>query len=246
VRPPRWDWKPAPFLIPDARDERALFIAPFVLDARNPNRILAGGASLWETTDARAALTPTGGPRWRAIKAPAGARDFISAIAIAPTNSAVVWVAHASGAVFRSTDSTAPNPGWQRCGSAGARLLAVRRFCTRIAVHPTAAHIAYATFGGFVADNIWRTADGGASWAPIGRSLPAAPVRCLAIHPRRHRFLYAGTEVGVFASEDEGAHGSPTNEGPANVSIDELFWGGETLHCATRGRGMYRIDLGGV
>src|SRR5216684_3357904 len=55
----RWDWKPAPFQIPDAFNQRALFIAPFGLDPNEPNRILAGGESLWRTNDARAANTPT-------------------------------------------------------------------------------------------------------------------------------------------------------------------------------------------
>jgi len=104
----------------------------------------------------------------------------------------------------------------------------------------------FLTFGGFVADNVWRTTDGGATWTPLGRTLPAAPVLTLAIHPRRDDHLYVGTEVGVFGSDDGGATWSPTNEGPANVSINELFWAGQTLYAATHGRGMYRIDLSGV
>lgn len=71
-------------------------------------------------------------------------------------------------------------------------------------------------------------------------------VRTLAVHPRREQFLYIGTEVGVFAIADRGAAWSPTNEGPANVSADELFWSGQTLVCATHGRGLYRIDLSSV
>ena len=42
-------------------------------------------------------------------------------------------------------------------------------------------------------------------------------------------FLYAGTEVGLYASEDSGATWSPTNKGPTNCSVDDLFWMGETL-----------------
>ena len=99
------------------------------------------------------------------------------------------------------------------------------------------------TFGGFVADNIWVTRDGGKTWTALGTALPAAPARALAVHPRKTKCLYLGTEVGLFGSEDGGASWSPTNEGPANVSVDELFWAGQTLLCATHGRGMYRIDL---
>jgi hypothetical protein len=76
--------------------------------------------------------------------------------------------------------------------------------------------------------------------------LPAAPIRAIAVHPRRSEFVYIGTEVGVFASEDTGASWSPTNEGPTNCSVDDLFWMDETLVCASHGRGMFRIGLSGV
>lgn len=236
----QWDWKPAPFLIPDAKDQTALFIAPFALDTRNPQRLLGGGMSLWQTTNARAPNTPTSGPRWVAIKAPLGAP--ISAVAIAPADSNVVWVGHVNGAVFRSANSTAAVPTWQSCGSGPSGALTPQRMCTGITTHPVNPNTAYATFGGFDPNNIWRTTDAGATWTPLP-GLPTAPVRAFAIHPRRHDRLYAGTEVGVFGSDDGGQTWSPTNEGPANVSIDDLFWAGEVLHAATHGRGMYRIDL---
>ena len=106
--------------------------------------------------------------------------------------------------------------------------------------------IVYVTFGGYTKNNVWKTTDGGAKWGNIGSTLPEAPVRCLAVHPRKSNLLYLGTEVGVFASEDAGTSWSPTNEGPTNCSVDDLFWLGETLVCVTHGRGMFRIDLSGV
>jgi hypothetical protein len=66
------------------------------------------------------------------------------------------------------------------------------------------------------------------------------------VHPRDSRLVYVGCEVGVFASEDAGATWSPTNEGPTNCSVDDLFWMSETLVCVTHGRGMFRIDLSTV
>lgn len=239
-----WAWKPVPFQIPEARTQDALFIAPFVMDARSPNRLLGGGLSLWETIDAKAANTPTSGPRWRAVKSSTG--RHISAIAVSPANSDVVWVGHEDGAVFVSLDATSAAPTWQRRDHQGSKPLTPARYCTRIVPHATDINTAYVTFGGFVADNVWVTVDGGATWKALGAALPAAPVRTLAIHPRRTQFIYIGTEVGVFGSSDSGATWSPTNEGPANVSADELFWSGETLVCATHGRGLYRIDLSGV
>jgi photosystem II stability/assembly factor-like uncharacterized protein len=104
----------------------------------------------------------------------------------------------------------------------------------------------YVAFGGFARGNLWATPDGGASWSDLSATLPTAPVRAIAVHPRRRNLVYAGTEVGLYASEDSGATWSPTNQGPTNCSVDDLFWMGETLVSVTHGRGMYRIDRSSV
>jgi len=238
-----WAWKPLPFRINDAMNRRALFIAPFLLDPNQPRRMLAGGLSLWRTDDAKAPNTLTSGPAWSAIKPSAGAN--ISTLAVAQGNSDMVWVGHVNGMVFRTANGTAPQPAWQRADGTGAKPLQAQRYCTCITIDPADQDVVYVAFGGYVNANIWATRDGGATWTNLGAGLPAAPVRAVAVHPRQARFVYIGTEVGVFASEDAGASWSPTNEGPTNCSVDDLFWVGETLVCATHGRGMFRIDLSG-
>jgi hypothetical protein len=249
-----WDWKPAPYRIPDAmpvpagQSRRALFIAPFVLDPNEPQRILAGGLSLWRTDDARTANTPTSGPSWQSIKDPVVAsgstRGFeISALAVAPGDSDTIWVGHANGSLFRTGNGTASSPTWQQV-SPGSSL--PQRYCTRVTVDPGQKQVVYAAFGGYARGNLWGTRDGGATWNDLSATLPTAPVRAVTLHPRRAGFAYAGTEVGLFASEDSGATWSPTNQGPTNCSVDDLFWMGETLVSVTHGRGMFQIDLSGV
>jgi hypothetical protein len=247
-----WDWKPPPFRIPDATPQppgkaNALFIAPFVLDPNEPNRILAGGLSLWRTEDAKAPNTISTGPSWQPIKAPIGepgTKSEISALAVAIGDSDTVWVGHANGAVFRTSNGTAGSPTWQPIRSAS--LPRQPRHCTCITVDPVERNIVYVAFGGFERGNLWATPDGGASWNDLSATLPTAPVRAIAVHPRRRNLVYAGTEVGLYASEDSGASWSPTNQGPTNCSVDDLFWMDETLVSVTHGRGMYRIDLSGV
>ncbi|MFF0427170.1 WD40/YVTN/BNR-like repeat-containing protein [Streptomyces sp. NPDC004520] len=241
---PGWDWKPLPYRIPDAKNHQALFIAPFVMDPNAPQRLLAGGLSLWRTNDAKARNTPTSGPSWQSIKPSAG--SLISALAVAPADSDVVWVGHRNGMLFHTTDGTAVTPTWDRVGVIGPNPLRPQRYCTSITAHPTDVKTAYVAFGGFEPGNLWVTTDGGMRWTDLSPTLPAAPVRALAVHPRRHTFLYSGTEVGLFASEDAGTTWSPTNEGPTNCSVDDLFWMDETLVCVTHGRGMFRIDLSSV
>ncbi len=245
----QWNWKPAPYSIPDAQSQKALFIAPFALDPNEPDRILAGGLSLWRTNDTKTPNTSSAGPRWQSIKnsiAPAGKSTFgfeISALAIAPGDSDVVWVGHANGALFRTSNGTAGSPAWQPVRSAA---LPPQRYCTRITIDPADNDVVYVAFGGYTRGNLRVTRDGGTTWSDLSAALPTAPVRAVTRHPRRAEFLYAGTEVGLFASDDSGTTWSPTNEGPTNCSVDDLFWMGETLISVTHGRGMYRIDLSGI
>lgn len=245
-----WVWKPVPYRISDARNQNALFIAPFILDPNNANRILGGGMSLWRTNNAKAPNTNNTGPAWVAIKNDIGVP--ISAIAVAKGNSDLIWVGHAnsqvvngSGDIYKTINGTSNNPVWQKIDDNGSNPLP-NRYCTRITVDPNNPNTVYVTFGGYSRNNIWKTTDGGLNWSSLGSLLPEVPIRALTIHPRKPKFLYLGSEVGVFASEDGGNNWSATNEGPTNCSVDDLFWMGEMLVCATHGRGMFQIDLSGV
>jgi hypothetical protein len=239
-----WQWKPVPFKIPDAETQNTLFIAPFILDPNEPNRILAGGQSLWRTNDAKTPNTPTSGPSWSQVKQPAG--SYITAIAVAAGKSNIIWVGHDDGQVWRTTNGTAATPAWQRVGNSGPAPLGAQRYCSRILISPRTPDVVYAAFSGFGGTppgNIWRTEDGGTTWRNLGSGLPAVPVHAIAMHPQNEQWVYIGTELGVFASETGGSTWSPTNEGPANVATYDLFWMNETLVCVTHGRGMYTIDL---
>ena len=222
--------------IADAVSGNANFIAPFILDPNNPNRLLGGGASLWRSNNVKAA-TPT----FSAIKSASGAR--ISAVAVHKGNSNLVWVGHNNGDVYKSVNGTAASPTWTKMDDNATTL--PTRYCTRIATDPKNSNIVYVTFGGYTSGNIWKSTNGGNSWKDISSGLPQAPIRSVVVSPTNSSFVYLGTEVGVFASENGGTTWSPTNEGPANCSVDELFFMNTKLVAVTHGRGLFSIDLGG-
>lgn len=233
------DKPPSGALLDSRSPNTALFIAPFILDPNRPSIMLAGGASLWRSAN----ITATQ-PTWAAIKPPVvnsrGITDLISAIAVAPGHSDVIWVGYQRGSVFVTTNGTSPQPSWKVITNTE---LLTGRYVTRIVINPVNPHMTYVTFGGYAANNVWMTPDDGASWKPLPGTgpniLPEAPVRTLAVHPLRPDLLYAGTEVGLFASEDAGANWTVPPDGPVNVSVDELVWLGNRLYAATYGRGIW-------
>jgi regulation of enolase protein 1 (concanavalin A-like superfamily) len=213
----------------------ALFIAPFILDPNNPNRMLAGGARLWRSNNVKATA-----PAWTAIQG--SSSEHISAIAVAPGDSDVLWVGRSYGSVYKSTNGTAAAPTFTVMTAPTAAMV------TRITIHPFDSNIVYVTTGGFGPANILKTTDGGASWTAASGSgttgLPEVPVNDVEIDSANTNTIYAATEVGVFMSLDAGAHWELPQDGPANVCVDELFWMGSTLVAATHGRGMFAVETG--
>jgi photosystem II stability/assembly factor-like uncharacterized protein len=236
-------WKASPFRIDDAMNGQVNIIAPFVLDPNQPERILAGGLSLWRTNDARAALTDQTGPAWSAIKAPISdeTAKAVTAIAVARGDSNVIWVGYGNGEVWRTSNGTADQPTWIPMDHlAGGPL--PDRFCTRVVIDASDTKRVYALFGGFFPDNVWTFREGDPGWTAL-QGLPPAPVRALTGHPDHPDILYVGSELGVLVSVDRGVSWIATNEGPTNCAVDELFWMGKSLVAVTYGRGLYRIDL---
>ena len=235
-------WKNAPYVITDARDKTTNFITPFVLDLNNPNRILFGGKSLWRSNDVKAIVNDNVGPSWEIIKSPTADNSFISAILVVAGNSDIVWVGHNNGDIYKTTNGTSSTPTWTRIDTNAPGL--PNRMVTRLAIDPTDSNIVYATFGGFSPDNVWRTTNGGMTWTDITGSgmtgLPDIPVYSLAIHPQQSNWIYAGTELGVFASENAGQSWIVPHDGPNNAQVRDLFWMGINLVAATHGRGVYR------
>ncbi|MCO6438684.1 MAG: hypothetical protein J5J06_16445 [Phycisphaerae bacterium] len=220
----------------------ANFVAPFVLDPNNANTMLAGGASLWRSNNVKAST-----PAWQSIRGPGS--DYISAIAVAPGSSNVIWIGQNNGEVHRTANGTAGTPTWSAVDNNGSANPLPNRYVERILIDPDDPDVVYVSFGGFSEDNLWKTEDHGVTWADITgdgpTGLPDAPINGLARHPNRSDWLYAGTEVGVFASADGGATWSTQNEGPANASVDDLLFmhHSHTLLAVTHGRGIFTVDI---
>lgn len=225
----------------DAVNEYALFIAPFIMDPNSSGRLIAGSYRIWETDDSAST--------WHLIGAAIDSNKYCSALDIAKQNSNILWAGYTNGTLMVSTNSLDGTPVWTKVDDNGPL---PNRYVTDISINPNNFLEVYITFGGYNADNIWFTADGGTTWSNRSgvapNDLPAIQVNTIRVHPRNSNWVYAGTDIGVFASEDKGLnwavdprYAGQGNEIPANVEVYELFWQGtDYLVAATHGRGMYR------
>ncbi len=218
----------------DAIDAKANFIAPFMVDPNNPDVILAGGEKLWRSSNVRAANPDD--ITWSSIKADTGSR--ISQIAVAEGNSNIILVGHNNGEIYKTTNGTSNSPTWTKIHDANGKMVLA------LMIDKSNTNTFYAGFGGYSASNLKKTTDGGNNWSTISADLPEAPVRTIVRNPNDPNYLYAGTEVGIFISRDGGQNWETDNKGPANVSVEKLFWyDNRTLVAVTHGRGMFKYEL---
>ncbi len=220
----------------------ANFIAPMLLDPSDPRRLFVGAASLWRTADARAGTVV-----WTNVKPAVGSN--ISAIAVSPSNPAVLWIGHNDGRIYKTTNGTAATPTWVAVDDNGGTNPLPNRYVQRLVFDRLDSNTVFVGLGGFSPDNLRKTINGGTSFVDLTGSgvtgLPSAPLNGIAQHPTLLDHLYVGTDVGIFASEDGGATWSTGNDGPADVSVDEVVFmhNSTTLLCATHGRGLWTISI---
>lgn len=106
---------------------------------------------------------------------------------------------------------------------------------TALAVHPTRSEIVYAVTN----DDIYKTRDGGKSWAPVHQGLGGARVISIAVHPFYTSTVFAGTlGDSVYRSMTGGQQWSIINAGmKEHVAVVNGFVfdprDQETLYAAT-------------
>ncbi|HKC88192.1 MAG TPA: hypothetical protein VKG02_19555, partial [Blastocatellia bacterium] len=81
-------------------------------------------------------------------------------------------------------------------------------------INPNDPNVMYAAG---VAGGVWKSVNGGASWAPLSDMLPNIAVSSMAMDPKNPNVIYAGTGEGLFNSDAvRGAGIFKTTDGGAN------------------------------
>jgi len=171
-------------------------------------------------------VSADGGSSWRATQI----TKPVWSLAVDPAARGRVYAGTASGGVWRTGDNGAT---WQ--------LAQVRGRMDAIAVDPQRPDRVYAASG----FGVFRSSDGGVTWARTARAPIPAGAHSLAVDPLHADALYAGTvREGVFSSRDGGA--SWTGIGPAGISVGTLAIDPttRTLYAGTFDAGLRLLRLG--
>lgn len=91
--------------------------------------------------------------------------------------------------------------------------------------------------------HIYRTHDFGQTWKKVSEGIPApAFVRTVRADPVRKGLLFAGTELGVYFSFDDGDQWQPLQLNLPVAPIHDLVVHGNDLVVATHGRSFWILD----
>jgi hypothetical protein len=215
-----------------------LFINPFIMDPANPQTLWTGGRNLWRTTN--------GGAAWTQASGETGG-GAVSALAVAANNSDLVIAGTSIGFIHRTDRGTK-----SRAGTDWPFAMPRNGFVSWVTFDPNNTAVVYATYSTFGGAHVWKSTDGGASWAASDGTgetrIPDIPVHSIIVDPNNSSRLFVGTDLGVFVSLDGGGSWARENNGFANVVTESLSTGtsgGFTyLFAFTHGRSVWRVPIG--
>ena len=199
------------------------------------------------------------GEKWNAISGDLSTQDpgrtnatgsgaevygVVYTLAESPVAKGQIWAGTDDGKVWLTTDEGAHWADLTGNLPAEARGL----WMGRIEASSHDAKVAYLAVethrSGKIAPLAYRTADLGRTWQSIAGDLPAdGPVKVVREDPKNADLLFAGTELGLYASLDRGAHWSKFGELPT-VAVDDIAIHprDRDLVIATHGRSLYIAD----
>jgi photosystem II stability/assembly factor-like uncharacterized protein/phage pi2 protein 07 len=202
-----------------------IFHTPFAMSYREPNTIFLGMTNgVYRSLDT--------GDNWEFTSV-----NFSSSwtVKIAPSNADpnVVWTGSLGSKVFRSTDKG------QTYTEVANPVGAPNSYLTDISTSYSDPNMAYLTFGVSGAPKIFRWVNRTSSWENITGDLPDMPVHTILEMPYDSDILWAGTDIGLFISENGGTNWEYTTDNIPAVSIRRLKLFGKEIIAVTHGRGIF-------
>jgi len=236
-------------------EHRFNWTSPLMLSPHDPDRLYLASEVVWTSTDHghswkiispdltrndKSKQIASGGPLTKDITS-VEYYDTIFALAESPLSKGTLWAGSDDGLVHVSTDNGAH---WKNVSPKD-----MPEWGTVSMIDPSHIHAgtAYLAVDRHRLDDLrpyaWKTANNGATWTNISVGLPeGAVVHAVREDPSRAGLLYAGTEMGVFVSFDDGAHWQSLQLNLPPSPIHDLLVKGNDLVVATHGRSFWILD----
>jgi photosystem II stability/assembly factor-like uncharacterized protein len=207
------------------------------VDPGHPHTVWAamGAGGAYRSTD--------GGTTWSARDTGMGGTITV-AIAVAPSNSDVLYAAGCTPSVCKVYRTTDGGLHWMP-RSSGLASGGFGSVITAIAVAPNNAAVAYATVESI---GVYKTTNGGLSWQQRNSGLTSLYVFSIVVRPAAPKVLFVGDYTGVFVSTNSAGSWSPTTgitsgEAVSTIAIDRTT--PSRLYAGTFGNGAWVSSNGG-
>ena len=218
--------------------ESGAWVTPYILDPNNENNMYAGFVNMWRTTNVKA-----GTPTWTQISS-FGGSSTIRTLAMAPSNSDVLYIGRASSSerFLKTTNASGGTPTWTNLTGN----LPVNNNVKSIAIDYADENHVFIAIG----NDIYESTDGGLNWTNYSGSLPNISLNTIVIDANSPtEAMYVGHDVGVYYRDNTMADWQLYATGLPNVEITELEIYQNPTECksklfaSTYGRGLWSSDL---
>ncbi len=238
------NWQGISVIGPAIPGDRIAFIPPLVLDPNDGRWLYIGTNYIWRRDNQAQTWTP------RLAGQQLCTSGELRAIAIAPGDSDRIYTGASNGEMWMSVNR---GQSWTQINTGSPGL--PNRVITSISVNPANKNDVLITVSGTGTGHVWRCADTTAAtrvWQDRsgggGTSLPNVSANRLARDPFDFEsILYAGTDVGVFVSEDGGSSWAnataPLGLPNGQVTDFKIQVPINSLIAGTYGRGMWKLAL---
>jgi hypothetical protein len=224
-------------------NDPVLFYAPMDLGPSlvpgQPNTFYFGTDRLYRSVD-------RGDTMVLASQAPVVAGQRLTTIWVSKTDDNARMVGLTNGRVFATRTGL---PALTEVTPAGSPVRAVGR----VYIDPNNSAVAYIAYGGQgipAAQHIYKTTNlsdvaGTTTWTPIANGIPDVPVNAFVSDPADSTHLYAGTDIGVYTSQDGGTTWVPYGTGLPRIAVFQMAIqnANRFLRIGTHSRGLWDIAL---
>ncbi len=238
-------------------EHRFQWTEPVLLSPHNPDVLYTAGESVFKSADQGMSWTaispdltrndkskqkPSGGPITLDITS-VEYYDTVFTVAESPVEKDLIWAGTDDGLIHLTRDG---GKNWTNITPSN-KLLPEWSLISLIEASPHDAGTAYVAVDRHKNDDlrpyIYKTSDFGKTWVKITTGLPdGAYVHVVRQDPKNKNVLYAGTELGIYVSFDDGGHWQSLQLNLPTTPITDLIIKDDDLAVATNGRSFWILD----